>query len=85
MVSCPVQLSSAPICVAQCTSAVTPLVERVRADWLAKRRDAERAAQAEGWGGRDDLLETSEMLHSIFENYSNPDHDDGGSSGDDDD
>ena len=64
----------------QSTSAISPSIRRVCADWAAEARAAERAAAAEGWAQRDELAEVSEQLAALRESYAEGDVDVSGTS-----
>ena len=71
--------------VLQSSGALRPLIGRVIADWRGKRAEAERAASLEGWAQRDELVEVSEQLDTLFEAYNDLDagHGDEAVDGDD--
>ena len=64
----------------QSSSAISPSLRRVIADWKAEGRAAERAANTEGWASRDELGEVTEQLASMDELYSEGDVDTGNTS-----
>ena len=53
----------------QATCGIHPLINRVGRDWACHKRAAERAADAEEWGSRDQLFELTEGVMQLGEHY----------------